>query len=75
MACILFGKIRFLKLATFFSTKILVSLVRAFYQVHFFWQSKLFAKSVFSKGFGKFLALRFGKSVVFSKAKIRLVKN
>jgi len=46
-----------------------------FCQIHFFWQSKLFAKSVFSKGFSKFSALRFGKSVMFSKAKVRLVKN
>ena len=34
-----------------------------------------FAKSVVSKGSGKFSALRFGRSVVFSKIKVRLVKN
>ena len=40
-----------------------------FCQVRFFWQSKFFARSVFSEGFGKFSALRFGKSVSFSMAK------
>jgi hypothetical protein len=59
LACALFGKVRFLKLATFFSENVSVSLVQVFSQVHFFWQVCFLAKSVFSKGFGKSSALAF----------------
>ncbi|MBE7436750.1 MAG: hypothetical protein HS100_22755 [Anaerolineales bacterium] len=55
--------------------KVLASLVRAFSPGSFFRQFCFSAKSVFSKGFSKFFTLRFGKSVMFSKIKVGLVKN
>jgi len=59
MACVSLGKVRFVKLASMFFAKVWVSLVRAFRQAHFFWQSNFLAKSVFGKGSGKFSALAF----------------
>jgi len=55
------------KIGYIFSAKVLAGLVQAlvvepaetFCQVYFFWHKSRFAKSVFSKGFGKFLALAF----------------
>ncbi len=46
-----------------------------FCQVHFLWQNNLFAKSVFSKGFGKSSALAFFKFKVDFVGKVGLVKN
>ncbi|MDZ7925273.1 MAG: hypothetical protein U5M23_14735 [Marinagarivorans sp.] len=59
-----FNQVRFLKSATFFQQKFWQVLFRLFCQVHFFWQSKLFAKSVFSKGFWQVL----GSGVLVSQA-------
>jgi hypothetical protein len=71
----LFSQVRFLKSATFFSAKVSARLVRAFCQVHFLRQSIFLAKSVFSKGFGKFSALAFFQFKVGFIGKVRLVKN
>ena len=69
LACVLFGKVRFSKSAAFFQQKFRQVWFRLFCQVHFFWQSKLFAKSVFSKGFGKFSALAFFQVKLISETK------
>ena len=46
-----------------------------FCQVHSLWQSKLFAKSVFSKAFGKSTALVFSQFNLNFQSKVGLVKN
>jgi hypothetical protein len=54
LACVLFSQVRFSKSATFFQQKFWQVWFGYFRQVHFFWQVCFLAKSVFSKGFGKF---------------------
>ena len=70
LAGVLFGEVRFLKSATFFSAKVSASLVRAFSLGSFFYGKVIFSKVSFS---AKVLASpqfwRFGKSVSSSKTK------
>ena len=75
LACALFDKVRFLKLAIFFQQKFWQVWFRFFRQVYFFWQSSLLAKSVFSKGFGKSSALAFWQVNLIFQNKVGLVKN
>jgi len=76
MACVLFGKVGFLKSASRFLAKVLVSLVLAFSPGLFFLASFVFfAKSVYSKGFGKSSVLAFGQINLIFNGKVRLVKN
>jgi hypothetical protein len=75
MACVLFGKVMFLKSAIFFQQKFRQVCSRLFCQVYFFWQSKLLAKSVFSKGFGKSWSLAFFQFSLSFNGKVGLVKN
>jgi hypothetical protein len=65
-----------LKIGYIFSAKVSASLGQAFSSgLFFFFQSNLFAKSVFSKGFSKSSALAFLQFKVGFVGKVGLVKN
>ena len=73
LAGVLFGEVRFLKSATFFSAKVSASLVRAFSLGSFFYGKVIFSKVSFSAKVSASSRLRcFGKCVLVSMAKLGL---
>ena len=74
LAYVSLGKVRFLKSATFFSAKVLASLVRAFSPGLFFLAKSFFRKVSFYDGLRQVLGSEFWQISFVFNGKVRLVK-